>query len=414
MCLLVGSFVIGSEIARHESLREARQRTKAMADLVVAPLVGRHLREHRPEASRQIDTVMANRLRDGSLAHVKVWSADGQVIWSDEKELMGRRFELPAEVREIFGTGRVVAEVSELGRAENARERGEGSLIEVYVAGHDADGRALVTEAYLPTDRLHRDQRAITYALLGLSVGALVIFQLAMIPLAMSLARRVERGRQDAIKLTRHALLASDLERRRIAQDLHDGVIPDLACIGYMVPGLRGRLSSGGADADALDNLTSIGDIVTRDVAALRTLLTDIYPPDLEGEGLLAAIEDLAEESAVGGVHVEVSAPTGMGLPIETAQLAYRVVREGLRNVVKHARATQATARLYRDGDEVVATVTDNGVGVRREERGRDGHLGLRLLEDTMADLGGRLELSSDGFDGTRLEATFPVELAIR
>ena len=66
-----------------------------------------------------------------------------------------------------------------------------------------------------------------------LILGTLALFMLAVLPLAMSLAP-VERAQLDRSKMMRHALLASDLERRRIAQDLHDGVIQDLAGLGVL------------------------------------------------------------------------------------------------------------------------------------------------------------------------------------
>jgi signal transduction histidine kinase len=155
-----------------------------------------------------------------------------------------------------------------------------------------------------------------------------------------------------------------------------------------------------------------IGEIITRDVAALRALLTDIYPPDLEGEGLVVAIEDLARDCVMVGVEVDVVASEHLDLPPETAQLAYRVVREGLRNVVKHARATRATAGLVREHDRMIVSVTDDGVGLDSGVDRRNGHLGLRLLGDTIRDLGGQVELSG-GATGARLEASFPVHLTV-
>jgi len=412
VCLLIASVVVGGQIARAESLRDARLTGQSIASLLAGPLVNEAVREGDPGAAAQLEAVMRNRMKDGSLSHVKIWASDGRIIWADEKEIIGRRFPLEEDVEELFGTDRATAEVSSLDKEENVSERDEGSLIEVYAGARDVNDKPMVFEAYVSTNRLVRDQRNIILALLGLSLGALLLFQLAVLPLALSLARRIERGKEHAARLTRHALLASDLERRRIAQDLHDGVIPDLAGIGFLIPGVQSRLSAAGADPDVQDKVQRIGQIVTRDVAALRSLLTDIYPPDLEGDGLGVALDDLGRDCALAGVEVGVVIDEDLDLPLETAQLAYRVAREGLRNVVKHAKATHADVQLVREHDRLVVSVTDDGVGIQPGADERNGHLGLRLLGDTIRDLGGEVQLCGCA-SGARLDASFPVQLAV-
>jgi len=412
--LLAGAFVVGSQLARAETLREARVRGASMARVIIGPLVNKDVRAYRPGAADRLASVANDRLRDGSLAHVKVWAADGRVIWSDQADLVGRRYDLSPQVRALFGTTKVSAEISDLQKDENIEERSEGSLIEVYAGAADVDRQPVVVESYVPVQQLDRDQRAMILALFALALGALLLFQVAVIPLALSLARRVERSKEDREKLIKHALLASDMERRRIAQDLHDGVIPDLAGLGYLLPTLQRQVAAGEAGPEVAANLSRVGEILTRDVAALRSLLTDIYPPDLQGEGLINAIEDLARESVHDDAEIEVRAEPGLTLPPESAALAYRVLREGLRNVAKHAQATRVVTDLRCEGDQVVASVTDNGVGINGHARNLEGHLGLRLLADTMNDVGGVLEVSSPESGGTRLQATFPVQLTSR
>jgi signal transduction histidine kinase len=413
--LAVGAFYVGDRIAREEALREARLGAAALADNLAAPLVDQAVRAHTPGASDQLTTLMNNRMRDGSVRHVKLWSRDGDVIWSDQKQIVGRHFDLPADVRELFETGGSFAEVSDLTRAENVAERGDGQLLEVYVASEDLEGNPFIFEAYLSTHRLKDDQKAIVTALFGLSIGVLLLFALAVLPLGVSLARGVERSRLARSKLTRHALHASDLERRRIAQILHDGVIQDLAGIGYLLPILRQRMLKGATNATDANSLARIGDLVTRDVAALRSMLTDIYPPDLARDGLAASVDELAQDLVAAGMRVDVSVPTELALPLDTARLAYRVAREAMHNVLKHSQAEQVAVRVVADEPDVVVSVTDDGVGLPDTYDGVgaavDGHLGLRLLRDTIDDLGGRLVLSRGDEGGTRVEARFPLVL---
>jgi len=97
-------------------------------------------------------------------------------------------------------------------------------------------------------------------------------------------------------------------------------------------------------------------------------------------------------------------------MPVDTARLAYRVVREGLRNIVKHAQATAGKVEVRRESDLIAVSVSDNGRGVH-DAQVAEGHLGLRLLEDTVRDLGGQMTLQSSPYGGAVLEASFPAML---
>ena len=259
-------------------------------------------------------------------------------------------------------------------------------------------------------DTMRADQQAIFAELLPLAIGSLLLFQLSIMPLSVSLARRVERSQRARADILRRALLSSELERRRLAQDLHDGVIQDLAGLSYMLPTvLRSQEASangnGNSNAEASERVLSI---LQRDIASLRTLMTDIYPPDLSDGELADAVKELAHRSGGPELEVHVEVPTGLGLEPDTARLAYRIVREGLRNVVRHAGARTASVLVSPDGDELLVRVTDDGQGFTSEDQREDGHLGVVLLADSVRDAGGHLDLRPGAESGTVLEARFP------
>jgi signal transduction histidine kinase len=413
LVLALATVIAAQRIAREEALRDARVRATALTR-VVSGLVTGPVRAGDSAALTEVSRAMQPRLGRGAVVHAKFWDPDGTVLWSDEPELIRRRFDLDEEITALFGTHDSRAEVSQLERDENVRERGDEQLLEVYVGSSGADGKPLVFEAYLSTSGMKRDERAIISGILPLALGGLLLFGVAVLPMALALARRVERAQQERSTLLRHALLASDLERRRIAQDLHDGVIQDLAGLGYAMPIVAAHLSSGPEAADARDAVQHVSTCLSRDVAALRSMLTDIYPPDLEGEGLLAAVEELAQRAEDAGVLVSVHVTPGFSAPLDAARLAYRVVREGLRNVLRHAHADTAEVQLSRLTDSVVVRVVDDGRGPGPDPAATPGHLGLRLLEDTVRDLGGRLDLSAGAAGGAILEAVFPIDLTVR
>jgi signal transduction histidine kinase len=402
--------LLANRIATQEALRGAGSHGYAIGNLIAGQLVNAKVRAQVPGAGKGLTDMMDSRMSDGSVVHIKLWDRNGTVFWSDEKQLMGRRFPLTEDVKQLFGTRQVTAEVSHLTKGENAGERHAGELIEVYAGTHDADRKPMVFEVYFSSDSIRHNQQTIFGKYLLVVAAALLLFQVAVLPLALSLARRVERGLAERSGWMRHALLASDLERRRVAQDLHAGVIQDLAGVSYAMPTLQ--IWQAGDSAPGSDREVShrIGEILRRDIAALRSMSTDVYPRDLEGPGFASAVQNLAVSTLEGGVDVEVEMAPDLTVPVDTARLAYRVVREGLRNVAKHSQATAARVEVSLESQRLLVSVSDNGRGPHVTPV-PEGHVGLRLLEDAIRDLGGQLTLRSSPSGGTMLEASFPVGL---
>ncbi|WP_020143792.1 sensor histidine kinase [Terracoccus sp. 273MFTsu3.1] len=410
LIVAVGAVLVARALAADLALREASLRGRTFATNVAAPFVDTAVRARRPDSSQSLVTVVESRLRDGSLVHVKLWSMDGNVIWSDERDLIGRTYVMDEDVAALFGTQDVVADVSDLSKVENVEERTAGQLLEVYVGAFDADGEPVVIESYWSTERLESDQRLLLYALTALAVGAMLILTLFLLPLALSLARRVDHARTERGAMLRHSLAASDMERRRIAEELHDGLIQNLAALGYALPMVASQLPDSSVEAREL--LDSAGQSLRGDISSLRGLVTDLYPADPSLPGLTSALDILATRAGESGIAVDVDiSPSYAHLSREAIQLTYRILREGLRNVVKHAGASRATLLAAVEGDEVTVTVLDDGGGPPPGPVAT-GHLGLRLLEDTLTDIGGSLRLARRDDGGTELVARFPTSFA--
>jgi signal transduction histidine kinase len=401
----MGIVLVANELAKDSAFREARLRTTGFGRDVAAPLVDATVRNGGPEQDA-LASLMRSRMRDGSIVHIKLWSSGGAIIWADDPDLLGKTFPLEAGVRSLFGTDDVRAEFSDLSAAENVEERGEGRLLEVDVGARDANGVPFVFESYWSTAHLRSDQIAITRRLVPLGLGALVLFELAILPLALSLARRVDRIQAERSTVLRHALSAADRERRRIAQDLHDGLLQDLAGLGYALPAVGAQLPPEAHQARRA--LVDAAAVIERDMTALRSLLTDVYPADLTTGGLADAVVALARQAGQAGLAVDAHLDgLSKETPLHVAQLSYQVIREGLRNVVKHAGATRAEVRAAVESGRVTVTVLDDGRGPTGVASA-PGHLGLRLLEDTLGDVGGHLTLERRETGGSALTATFP------
>ncbi|WP_374970018.1 sensor histidine kinase [Terrabacter sp. BE26] len=408
-----GTLLLSTPLAESLSLHEATVRSVAFANSAVAPLVDEGVRAGRPEAMTPLVRLMRARMADGSVTHMKIWTADGQVLWSDEPGMSGRTYELEPDVVGLFGGTGAIAEVSALDKPENDAEQLHERLIEVYVGFRAADGHPLVFEAYWPTERLQHDVAGIRWAFTTLGLVSLLLLAVALLPLALSLARRVDRGLAEREEMMAHALSASDLERRRLSQDLHDGLVQDIAGLGYALPAVAAALpEEATAERRLLEH--AMADLA-RSAAGARELLSDVYPEDLRSGGLVAAVEDLADRQRRTGTDVHVFVDTRLEDSLAVAQLTFRVVREGLRNVAKHAHASTVAVSAALHGGHVVVEVRDDGVGppAASDEPPSaphgGGHLGLRLLRDTLRSVGGELTLRHQLTGGAVLRADFPV-----
>jgi signal transduction histidine kinase len=143
-------------------------------------------------------------------------------------------------------------------------------------------------------------------------------------------------------------------------------------------------------------------------IRELRTLLVDIYPPDLHRTGLEAALRDLVAPLPPRGIEAEINYGDG-DLPPELEALFFRGAQEALRNVVTHSRASRVRIDVVSDGASARLTVADDGTGFDAEGAA-PGHFGLRLLQDLTREAGGTLDVSAEPGRGTRVTIEAPLE----
>jgi signal transduction histidine kinase len=204
---------------------------------------------------------------------------------------------------------------------------------------------------------------------------------------------------QEALRESRARLVeAADLERRRIAQNLHDGLQTKLVLLALEAQQLAGQPGVGPAAAGAA---TALRGRIDAAAAELRELVHAVMPAPLIERGLGAAAEDLADRMPV-PTRLEIGVDGN--LPEAVSATAYFVVAEGLANAVKHARASELGVRILRDRDTLLVEVRDDGVGGAAP----GGGLGLRSLADRVDTLGGRLLVDSQAGRGTSLRAELP------
>jgi len=397
---------VGRQVGSTEAVRDAKQVTRLAGKGIVEPNLTPGVLAGDPAALRRLDRVVHERVRQDGIVRVKIWAADGEVghvVYSDEPRLIGQRFDVDERERAALRGG-VAASVSDLHQRENRFEVKSSKLLEVYLPIKGPDGRPLLFEAYQTFGAVSASGRRLWLSFAPALLGGLLLLQIVNLPLARSLARRLRMGQEEREALLHRALSASQTERRRIARDLHDGVVQDLVGVSFGLSAHAQRLN-GSADPEVREALTS-GAQSTRDVVrSLRTLLVDIYPPTLHREGLHAALCDLARTTSARGLQTTVDAPDDLALDAPSEQLLFRVAQEALRNTVKHAGASTADIAVRVDGESVVLEVADDGVGfdpeaLEHEPTKRD-HFGLRVLRDLVREHDGVLDIHSSPRTGT-------------
>jgi signal transduction histidine kinase len=203
------------------------------------------------------------------------------------------------------------------------------------------------------------------------------------------------------------------LERQRIARDLHDSVSQSLFSTTLHVRTAQHALAREGLDATGPvgEELSQIGQLTRGALAEMRALILELRPGALAEEGLVAALtKQAAALSAREGLVIEVQGPDAR-LPLgpEVEEQLYRLGQEALANVVKHARASSATVRIAAKDHTVSVEVSDDGRGFDPAAVGRE-HFGLRSMRGRVADLGGRLEVTSALGGGTVLRVEVPAQ----
>jgi two-component system, NarL family, sensor kinase len=204
--------------------------------------------------------------------------------------------------------------------------------------------------------------------------------------------------------LLRRAVEATDTERRRIARDLHDGVVQDLS-------GSSMALSALAAHAEEPDRreLEEVGRSLRVSMRSLRSLLVEIYPPDLHAAGLAAAVDDLVAPLVATGTTVDVDVSGADGVSRPAVALLWRVAQESVRNVARHARADRMSLTVRHEDDRLVLEVVDDGVGFDPATVATDDHFGLRAAESLVREHGDTWEVESAPGSGTMVRVEVPV-----
>jgi signal transduction histidine kinase len=201
--------------------------------------------------------------------------------------------------------------------------------------------------------------------------------------------------------------LAALEERTRLARELHDSVSQALYGIGLGAQTARTMLDK---DPNLVRQpLEYVISLAQAGLTEMRALIFELRPETLENEGLVTALaKQGASLQARQNIQVQLELCDEPTLGLGDKESLYRIAREALHNVIKHAQATKVVLRLVREDEFLALDVIDNGRGF---DTGRDfpGHLGLQSMRERVMNLGGWLEIYSAPGEGARVSARLPM-----
>ena len=217
---------------------------------------------------------------------------------------------------------------------------------------------------------------------------------------AVDLSERVGR---DALA---RVVKAQELERKRLARELHDETGQALTSI---LLGLKPLEQSARTDEERAA-MASLRELVVSTLRDVRRLAVELRPSALDDFGLATAVERLADTFRDStGMRVDVETRLGeVRLPPEVETALYRIVQEALANIVKHAEATHVSILLTRKEFSVAAVVEDDGKGFDETDTG-DNVLGIVGMRERVGLVGGRLAIESGSGSGTTVAAEVPI-----
>ncbi|WP_372665440.1 PAS domain-containing sensor histidine kinase [Amycolatopsis kentuckyensis] len=220
----------------------------------------------------------------------------------------------------------------------------------------------------------------------------------------MTERRNAEQALRERRRLVGHLVDAQEVERRRIAWDVHDESIQSMVAVGMRLQLLASRLPEPHASA-----VTGLDESVQAAIGRLRGLVSRLRPPELDRHGLVEAVSGYADDVAGrwGLAHSVTDELTAEPSP-EAAITVYRICQEALSNVHKHARATRVDLRLSTVDNGTLVRITDDGVGMAADDAAA-GHFGMVEMYERAEAAHGWLSVTSAPSRGTTVEFWLPM-----
>jgi len=404
--------------------------TALYVDSFVGPIVQASPGDLSTDDKRRLDQLISHTALGSQIVSFKIWSPDGEILYSPNPELVGRTFEVEEHLGRALD-GEVVAEVTSLDEPENEFERQRwDTLIETYAPiRHEGSGAVVaVSEFYTLPDALAdeiRSARIRGWAIVGIATVIMYLLLVGMTRAASNTIRRqqlqlegkvtdlrtaLQRNRQLQGKVGKAAARTTALNERflrRVSADIHDGPAQDVALALLRIEDIAAA-ANGNGDFEDIAILRTALDSALGD---LRAITHGLRSPNVEGIAPCdAAKRAVADFERISGESVVVECgdePEPAPLPVNIT--VYRVVQESLANSLKHAGAARRLVRITVDDTAVDLEVRDDGIGFDPSGVSGVATLGLAGMRERVELLGGSFSVVSSQHAGTSVRARIPL-----
>lgn len=222
------------------------------------------------------------------------------------------------------------------------------------------------------------------------------------------LSEKIRRQQEALLLATERVFQERERERKRIAEDIHDSSLQLLAAAAYGAGNAR-ELLDADRSGDARQAVTASRDAIEGAMVRLRESIAALRKSSVEEGGLMETIRGFADQaSTLWSVRVSIEGEIVAEPPVPVALAAFQIFQEGLTNALKHSQTSAVAVRITEEDGKVHIVVQDEGTGFDPSEEVGEDHVGMRLMRERAARVGGELKLDSRPGEGTRLEAIFP------
>jgi signal transduction histidine kinase/ABC-type uncharacterized transport system substrate-binding protein len=240
--------------------------------------------------------------------------------------------------------------------------------------------------------------------------GLIIILALSALAAYLQFSRRQLKQARDAqLQLSGLLINAQEMERSRLASELHDDFSQRLALLALGLENVSETLPDAAQAAKRqLDELYNSASELGGD---LHTVSHRLHPSALVSLGLVPGVSGLCKEFAARqGIEIAFcSENIPPGVPPNVAMCLFRIVQESLQNLKKHSGAARAQVNLRKAGDRLLLSVCDDGAGFDSKDVGNSVGLGIPSMRERARLVGGQFEIHSELGKGTRIEARVPL-----
>jgi PAS domain S-box-containing protein len=217
--------------------------------------------------------------------------------------------------------------------------------------------------------------------------------------------RRLQAEMKERAQLEQEILLISEREKRRIGQDLHDGLCQELAAAAFFLKASAQKVAR--KNPAQAEELIKAAKIVNDNVGLARDLARGLHPIELSATGLTSALHELAFRSSQNGITCRFNYPKPMRMRDESSALnLYRIAQEAVANALKHGKPSEIVIALSRKKKAVVLEVKDNGTGLAKKRNPKG--MGVHIMKYRAATIGATFTTESGRRSGTIVRCVVP------